>query len=300
MRDALHDPVNHGVPQLGQVGIVPGQVLRRQLDGRAQPHDGGQVFRPRPLAPLLGAAQHKPADGRALADVQRPYALGCVKLVPRQGQQVHRQRGQVDGHRADGLHRVGVHQRAVGLGDAAQFLNGLQGADFVVGHHHRYQGGIRPHGLFQLRRVHQPLPVHRQVGHLKALFLQLLGGMEHRVVLDGAGDDVLALVPAGVGRPPQGPVVRFGAAAGKVDFSRLGPQGLRRLLPGLLYRLARLPPRLVHRGGVSVAAGQIGHHGLQHRLGDSGGGRVIHVNLIHGGSLLLSLVRFPRKAGRNP
>ena len=66
---------------------------------------------------------------------------------------------------------------------------------------------------------------HRQVGDLIALLLQILGGVEDGVVLDGGGDDVAALPPLQgheLGHPPQGPVVRLRTAGGEVDLLRPG------------------------------------------------------------------------------
>ena len=131
----------------------------------------------------------------------------------------------------------------------------------------------------------------RQVGDGKALLLQSLAGVEHRVVLEGGGDDVgLALFLHGVGRPFDGPVVAFGAAAGKVDLIRVRPQAGGNVGPGLVQGGLGLLPRGVQAGGVAVHLFVIGEHGLQDLCGHSGGGRVVRVDDPVHGSLPFSLV----------
>ena len=85
--------------------------------------------------------------------------------------------------------------------------------------------------------MHQPELVHRQVGDLEALLFQLLAGVQHGVVLDLRGDDVVALIPAGVGRAADGPIVALGAAAGEVDLRTLRADVYKRQVPAYVFRL---------------------------------------------------------------
>ena len=72
---------------------------------------------------------------------------------------------------------------------------------------------IRDRG--HLVHMDQAHGVHWQIGHLKALLLQGLAGVQHGVMLKNCGDQVLfALLSHGVGNALDGPVVRLGTASG--------------------------------------------------------------------------------------
>ena len=114
-------------------------------------------------------------------------------------------------------------RRTVAVGDLRQLLDGLDRADLVVRRHDGDQRGVVPDGLFQVLRIHDAELVHWQICDLEALLLQLRAGMQQRVVLDLAGDDVVALFPVGEGRALDSPVIAFRAAGGEINLGGLGP-----------------------------------------------------------------------------
>jgi hypothetical protein len=61
-----------------------------------------------------------------------------------------------------------------------------------------------------------PFAVHRQIGHSNPAFKRG-AGMQHRMMLNGAGNDVLPF-PQRQRRALDGPVVAFAAAGGELDF----------------------------------------------------------------------------------
>ena len=198
-----------------------------------------------------------------------------------QGEQIHIPRFHVHGDMAHGLHRVGVKEHLVGPGDAAQLGDRLYSADLVVGGHDGDKNGVRPDRPLQGGGIHQPPPVHRQVGDLIALLLQILGGVEDGVVLDGGGDDVAALPPLQgheLGHPPQGPVIRLRTAGGEVDLLRPGVEAGGDLRPRPLQVGLALLGKAVQAGGVAVGRGEVGEHGLEGGIGDSRGGRMVRIN----------------------
>ena len=132
------------------------------------------------------------------------------------------------------------------------------------------QDGVGPDGLAHVLGIDQTAAVHRHPGDLVAALLQILHGLEHRVVLDGGGDEVLALLLLGVGRAQDGPVVGLGAAAGEVDLVGLGADGAGDGLPGLLHGAGRAESQAVDGGGVAVLLGEPGEHGLPPLPGRSG------------------------------
>ena len=283
----LGEPFQQLVPQTGQPGGFLGQVVHRLLEGGGQTHGPGHVLGAGAAALLLPAALDQGGQPQRLFHIQGPYPLGSAELVAGQGEQVHVPRLHIHrdvAHRLDG---VGVEEHLVGLGDGADLSNGLNGADLIVGGHDRDEDGVGADGRLHGGGVHPALPVHRQVGHLIALLLHPLGGVENGVVLDGGGDDVAGLFTLEghqLGHPTQGPVVRLGAAGGKINLLRLGVQTAGHRGPGLLQVALGLLAEGVQAGGVAVALGEVGQHGLQSLGGDGGGPGVVGVDhlMFHG------------------
>ena len=157
--------------------------------------------------------------------------------------QIAAQRFYVERQLARGLDRVGVEECAGRVRALGQLAHGLDDAGLVVGEHDADELGIRPrrcvrpsalsaHFDHSLRRA-------RQKGDLDAALRQLLGGMQHGVVLDAAGDQVVA----GREHAEQRHVVALGAAGGE---DHLGGAAVQQ--PG--DRLARA----VHGGARVLAA----------------------------------------------
>ena len=86
---------------------------QRQFAGHAEADDRGRVLGAGAAAAFLMAAAQQRAEARAAAQIQHADAFRRVQLVA--GQREHVDLGvlQVDGHLADGLHRVGVEQDAL-------------------------------------------------------------------------------------------------------------------------------------------------------------------------------------------
>ena len=120
------------------------------------------------------------------------------------------------------LNRIGVEGHACFLTNGADFRNGQNGADFIVGVHNRDQAGIFPDGILDLLSGDGMTLAHIQVGHFKAFLLQLGQGVQHSVVLKGGGDNVLLILPgAVVSGGTNGLVVRLAAAGGEDNLSGL-------------------------------------------------------------------------------
>ena len=92
---------------------------------------------------------------------------------------------------ARGLHRVGVEQHPCLAADGADFFDGIDGADLIVGKHDRDKAGLRPDGRSDLLRVDLAFAVHRDEGDLKAFLLQPLCRVQQGVVLHRRGDEVV-------------------------------------------------------------------------------------------------------------
>ena len=98
-------------------------------------------------------------------------------------------------------------------------------------------------------------------------------------MLKHRGDDVVfALFLHLSGGTFQRPVVRFGTAAGKVDFARLGAQGVGHLPAGLVQGFFRLASNGIDAGGVSILLFIERKHCLQYTRGNLSGCGIVRIN----------------------
>ena len=120
--------------------------------------------------------------------------------------------------------------------------------------------------------------VHRQISDLEALFFQSLGGVEDGMVLNGGGDEML-FAPGLLGMHPaaEGHVVRFAAAAGKINLGGVGVHQAGHLHPGILHGVMAGVTQRIQGAGVAVFRGEEGHHFFQNAGVDGGGRRVVSV-----------------------
>ena len=147
---------------------------------------------------LPGCAVDEVLGPDTLAAVQRAHALGAVELVSAHGQHIHAQLLDVHGDGTHSLNRIGVHPDAVLVGDLSDLLDGLDGADLVVGHHDADEGGVGADSSLDILRADVALRGGLDIGDLEAQTLESCHAVHDGVVLESAGDEVL-LVLAGLG-----------------------------------------------------------------------------------------------------
>ena len=142
------------------------------IDLRCQPH-------PRPLGP----------------DIERATPLGSVDLVAAHRQQINAVALHIDGNLTHPLGGITVEQNLFFFSDCADLSNWVDRADLVVGVHDRDEDRLVGDSVAHGVGIDHPVAVHRQVGNRGfASPLQDFAGVQHRVVLGHAGDDVIALV----------------------------------------------------------------------------------------------------------
>ncbi len=273
-------PVNQLIAQGADARCFFGNVGGGQLDGFRHAHNTRYVLSAGAAAALLSAAVDQVINARALLNIERAYALGTMELVAGQRQQIAADGTHVHGDCTDGLHCVRVEQHMVRMGDLGDFLNGFDGADFVVGGHDGNQDGFVGNGRFHIGWIDQAVRVHGHIGDFKPLLFQPFAGVQDGVVLDGGGDDVVALLAVGKGHALERPVIAFAAAGGEVHFFGVAVQRGRYLLAGGVERLARIQTGGMNAVGVAVAFRKIGKHFFKHCGGYRRGGGVIHINAV--------------------
>jgi hypothetical protein len=157
----------------------------------------------------------------------------------------------VERNLAHGLHRVGMEEHAALMADFADFADGLQHADFVVGRHDADENGLVVDGALQVFEIDGAVGHHRQIRHTGAVFFQPLARIEHGFVLGHLRDHVVAALAVHFRNALEGQVVALRGAGGEDDLfgGRADQPG--DLLAGRIHGLLRLPSKGV------VAAGRV-------------------------------------------
>jgi hypothetical protein len=116
-----------------------------------------------------------------------------------------------------------VKQGAVGLGNRGSLLHREDHAGLVIGPHEGDNGRIVINGPLVLIHIQTADTVHPDFGNPVTLLTQVATLGQYRWVLDPAGDDMTTVRQHLQGRADGG-VVALGAAGGKDDLVRGGPQ----------------------------------------------------------------------------
>ena len=221
---------------------------------------------------------HKGIDRKAAAQIEDADSFWGVELVAGKRKHIDLLNADIDGNLTDRLYCVGVEWDPGLPADRPDLGNRKNGANLVVGIHDADQCGIGPDSLPYLSGGDQPLAVDRQIGNLKAFLFQHLHGMQHRVMLKIGGNEMPLPFPRSRRRRTfDRPVVRLGAAGGKIDFRGLGVERFGDLLAGGFQRFFGLAPLRVDARGIAIPLGQIGEHCVENGFGNRGGCRMIRV-----------------------
>ena len=167
-----------------ELGAPPAGPRRRGRRSRARSPVPARRFRSC-LPPVRIAA-----DARAALDPERARPLGPVELVRRERQQIDAERPRVDRNLRHRLHGVGVEERAARVRERRQFGNRLDGADFVIGVHHRDERRLVGQRRLERGRRDDPAGVDRQQRRAPAAACERLERVEHRLVLDRRGNQM--------------------------------------------------------------------------------------------------------------
>ena len=178
-------------------------------------------------------------------DVERADALRAVHLVRGKGSEVHVHVVHVERNLSGSLNRIRVEEHAALARDLPDFLDVLNHADFVVRGHDRNQDRLVGDRVAQIVEIDEALVVDRQERDAEAFLLEMLAGIENRLVFGDARDDVIALFAIHPGHTLDGQVVGFGRAAREDDFAMIGADQRRRSASALPRRLPPLPTQTV-------------------------------------------------------
>ena len=280
------------VAQGSEAEAFGGHFLGGDFAGLAEADDAGDVESAGTETALMSPAVHLLGErdaGWAATDPESADAFGPVDFVSGEGQQVDGAAGDVDGEFAHGLGRVGVKEDAVFAAERADFADGLQGANFIVG---RHDGDEERPGVFdgaaEIVEADAAFGIDREDGDAAALLRQPCTGIEDGFVLGGLGDDVDGTPrigsASGFNSALDGEVVALGGAGGEDDFFGRSAEEAGDLSASGFDGLFGGPAKgVAAAGGVAVDVGQERQHGLKHARIDARGGLVIHVDgEVHG------------------
>ena len=169
------------------------------------------------------------------------------------------------------------------FGDCAYLPYRLDRAYLVVGVHDGDKDSVVGYRRLHVSRVNHAIPVHGKIGHPETALLQEMQRLQYGMVLNGAGDDVLALLFQGEGHAFDSQVVCLGPPAGEDDFLRPRVDESCDTLPCSLHGHLGILPEIVNAGRVPIRFGEIGQHRLQHIGMDRCGGSVIKIYPFHCG-----------------
>ena len=213
----------------------------------------------------------------SLPHVQRTGALRAVHLVPGDGQQVATDLLHVQRNLARRLDRVRVEVNIGFGGDLSDLVHRLQDASLVIRQDDADELRLRPKRAANIIRINQGLAVYRQVGHGAAHLLQPLAGVQHGMMLNRGGDDVIARLH----QAEQGQVVAFGAAAGEDYLGSATVQQLGNMFARALDRRPCLLSLLMNGRGVPELLEEVGTHRLKHFGQKRAGGVVVEIHPAH-------------------
>src|SRR5215475_6198064 len=138
---------------------------------------------------------------------------------------------------------------------------------------------MRGNGATNVIRIDEPHPIDRHIRHVKAVFLKGFAAIQHRLVLGGGRNDVIALVTISPGNPLQGQVIRFCGPTGEHNLFWPGPNEGGNLLAGRVHCFFGLPTIAVCAARrIAKLVGEVRHHRLEDGWINGRRGLVIEVN----------------------
>ena len=250
---------------------------------------------------LLASAGHLRDQPRAAADPQRAGALRAGELVAGDGQQIDAERRDVERQLAGRLHGVGVEQRAARVGDGGELGDRLDGADLVVGVHHRDQRGA----IGDQRRPGHPGAIDAGCDRRRASVTSQPRRARARAVCRTASCSMVLTTrcrrPDGSSASAAPRTARTSASVPlPVKMTSVGSPPTR----AATAARARVEPRLgplapaVHAGGVAEVLPEGAVHGVRDRRIDRRRGVVVEVDR-HAISMIAPPLSLSSKTGRH-
>ena len=164
--------------------------------------------------PAIFSAAFNDVEERHIAlCIEHTHTLWRMELVAGHGEHVNIHVFHIDRQMTRSLHGIGVEGDALFAAESADFLHGLDRADFIVGKHNGDKGGIFPNGGFQVFQADDAVFMHIEQGDLEPLLLQLFKRVENGMMLKRGGNEMpLPFSRSGFGRRNDGLIIGLAAA----------------------------------------------------------------------------------------
>src|SRR5918993_655525 len=227
------------------VGVAPPV---RSLQRHTEADDAWHVLCAASPALLLAATFLLKLEQRSPAYVEQADTFGSVELVSRQREQIDAESVDVQWQGAGRLHGVGMKRNAAVAGNRGNVLERLNRTRLIVRVHDGDQARLWPHRGGDCPGIDDAPAIRRHIRRGEPLLLQGLRRVQHRVVLDGSGDDVRHRVtlrerePGTPSDTTQCEVIALGRATGEDDLTWLTPENANARSARLVYRRPRLLP----------------------------------------------------------
>src|SRR6185437_94443 len=224
------------------------------------------------------AAEKYGFERSVFAHVQRADAFGTVKLMRGEREEINLEFVDVEGNFARGLNRVGVKINVGFESDAANFRDGLDGAELIIRVHHGDENGFGANRAANVFGIDNAVARNRKPSDFNSPLFEGFDGVEDGVVLDGRADNVLFVAGHRGDEAENGEIVRFGATAGEYSFGWLSADERSHRLTRGLDGAAGVLASGVNRAGVAIAFGEERQHRVENFAVNGSGGVVIQVD----------------------
>ena len=175
----------------------------RQPGRHSHSHQRRRIFcAGAPASLVLAAGENRLHPGASL-DPQGSRPFRPVELVGGEREQVDAHRSHVHWNLPNGLHGVGMNERAMLVSDRGQLGHRLNRADLVVGVHNRNEGGLVRNDGAQSLGIDDARLVDGEQGRPPPAPRECLQRVEHGFVLDRAGNQMLRPVGSSASATPR-------------------------------------------------------------------------------------------------
>ena len=252
--------------------------LHRQLCGCAIADDTRNILCTGTAFSLLRSAVYKGLDLHTFANIEETDSFRSMQLVSAGTEHVNMQFIHIDGHLSKSLHRIGVEQNSMFMGNLTNLPDGLDGTDLIIGKHYRYQNGIRADRVFQILQFDHTKFIDIQISDLISPLFQIFTGVQNRVMLNLGSNDMFSLRSIRFRSGFQRPVISLRTASSKIDFILLGTQCCSNLRSGLCHSFLALSAQAVDRGCITIMLCKIRQHSFHYLRRGLCGGRIVQIN----------------------
>ena len=167
----------------------------------------------------------------------------------------------IDRDLPEGLYGVGVEQDVMFMRDPSDLPDRFDRPDLVVGCHDGNEDRFRRDRFFDRFRIDKTVFVDVEIGDLRAALFEILAGVQHGMMLDLRGDDMVPFRGISFKSGLERPVVGFTAAGGEIDLIFLCADHVRDLLPCPADRFFASSRDLIKGRGIAVVLRKIREHG---------------------------------------